>query len=262
MLNGIVRIPTDRLSENARRQLVELLAGLASHPDAIIRLAVLQRFIDMPVQDSEGLLLQTSLRSLTAASPDERRLAAQVIAANATSLDAPAIAAAVANMGSQRRALYDFASVISVQAATNAPLRRRLTQPTRAILDAIRSDPITAGIRLALTAAILGLEDFEQELKSLSDSKVAISAVVAEAIAAIKLFGQTMDRAKLPQLEARLAAAEDPHLRLLAFNALLVQAGDHNRWDAARCSRLNAYRNDPAPLVAIRAQFCFDADPA
>ena len=94
------------------------------------------------------------------------------------------------------------------------------------------------------------------------DGSFPISAVAAEAIAAIEQFGQTVNRKNLPQLEARLAAADDPHLRLLAFNALLVQARDHNRWDEARRSRLNAYRNDPAPLVAIRAQFFFDADSA
>lgn len=262
ILNGVVRIPADRLSERSRRQLIELLTGLASHPDAIIRLAVLQRFIDLPMADSEGKLMQTALTSLTAASPDERSSAARVITANATPLDAPAIAAAVVTMRVQRRPLHDFVRVVSDQAATNAPMRRRLTPMARAVLDALRTDPITAGVRLTFTAGILGVDEFEQELKVLIDANVPISAVAAEAIAAIERFGQTMNRTKLPQLEARLAAADDPHLRLLAFNALLVQAQDHNRWDESRCGRLNAYRNDPAPLVAIRAQFCFDADSA
>ena len=172
------------------------------------------------------------------------------------------VVAAVAKMRVQRRPLHDFASVVSAQAVTNAPMRHRLTPIARAVLDALRTDPITAGIRLTLTAAILGVEEFEQELKVLIDGNVPISAVAAEAIAAIEQFGQTTHRTKLPQLEARLAAADDSHLRLLAFNALLVQARDHNRWDKVRCNRLNAYRNDPAPLVAIRAQFFFDADSA
>jgi hypothetical protein len=260
ILNGVVRIPADRLSENARRHLIELLTGLASHPDAVIRMAVLQRFIDLPLPDSEGQLLQAALTSLTAASPDERVSAALAITANATALDAQVIASAVGKMRVQRRPLHDFVRVVSAQAATNAAIRRRLTPMARAVLDALRTDPITAALRLTLTAGILGVDEFEQELKALIDDNVPISAVAAEAIAAIEQFGQTTNRTKLPQLEARLAAADDSHLRLLAFNALVVQARDHNRWDEVRCRRLNGYRNDPAPLVGIRAQFFFDAD--
>ena len=262
ILNGVVRIPTDRLSENARRQLIALLTGLARHPDAVIRLVVLQRFIDLPLPDSEGQLLQASLNSLTAASPDEREAAARVITANATPLDAPAVAAAVAKMCEQRRPLHDFVRVVCTQAATNTPIRRRLTPIARAVLDVLRTDPITAGLRLTLAAGLLGVEEFELELKGLIDGNFPISAVAAEAIAAIEQFGQTTNRTKLPQLEARLAAADDSYLRLLAFHALLVQARDHHRWDEVRRSRLNAYRIDPAPLVAIRAQFFFEADSA
>lgn len=130
----------------------------------------------------------------------------------------------------------------------------------RAVLESLRMDSITTGLRLKLAASILGVEGFEQELQKLVDEKFPISAIVQEATAAIEQIGQTVNRAKLHQLEARLAAADDPHLRLLAFNALLAQTRDHNRWDEARRTRLNVYRNDPAPLVAIRAQFFFDAD--
>ncbi|HVV99529.1 MAG TPA: hypothetical protein VHB77_04275, partial [Planctomycetaceae bacterium] len=52
ILNGVVRIPADRLSDESRRRLINLLAGLASHTDAVVRLAVLQRFIDLPIPDA------------------------------------------------------------------------------------------------------------------------------------------------------------------------------------------------------------------
>ncbi len=260
ILNGVVRIPADRLSDAARRRLIELLVGLASHPDAIIRLAVLQRFIELPLPDSEGRLLQTALASLIAASSDERATAARVIAANATPADAPAIVAAVATMREQRRPLHDFIHAVAGQALMNAPTRRRLTPMARAVLEALRADPITGGLRLALSTGILGVVGFEQELQALLDGNFPISAIMPEATAAIEQIGHTTNRTKLPQLEARLAAAADPHLRLLAFHALLAQASDHNRWDETRRSRLIGYRNDPAPLVAIRAQFFFEAD--
>jgi hypothetical protein len=260
ILNGVVRIPADRLSENSRRRLVELLAGLASHSDAVIRLAVLQRFSDLPLPDGEGRLLHTALTSLTAASPDERASAARVIAAIAAPSDAPAVAAAVGTMRAQRRPLHDFVHVVTAQSVTSAPIRRRLTPLARAVLDVLRTDPITAGLRLTIAAGILGVEEFVEELKSLVDGDIPVSAVASDAITAIEQFGQTINRTKLPQLETRLAAADDPHLRLLALNTLIVQARDHDRWDEDRSSRLNAYRSDPAPLVAIRAQFFFEAD--
>jgi hypothetical protein len=57
-----------------------------------------------------------------------------------------------------------------------------------------------------------------------------------------------------------LALVSDPHLRLLAFLALLVQSRDQKSWDDARRSRLLGYRNDPASEVAICAQVFFIAD--
>jgi hypothetical protein len=57
-----------------------------------------------------------------------------------------------------------------------------------------------------------------------------------------------------------LALVSDPHLRLLAFLALLVQSRDQKSWDDARRSRLLGHRNDPASTVAICAQVFFIAD--
>jgi hypothetical protein len=262
ILNGVVRIPADRLSVNSRRRLIDLLAGLASHPDAIVRRAVLQRFIDLPLPDDEGRLMQTALTALSAASPDERASAARVIAANATPMDAARIAAAIGQLRDRRRPLHDFVRVFTAEAVANSPRRRRLGPTARAVLETLRMDPITAGLRLKLAAAILGVEGFEPELQKLIDDRFPISAIFEEASAAIEQIGQTTHRTKLHQLEARLSAADDPHLRLLAFVALTVQARDPTRWDEIRCARLNGYRNDPAPLVAIRAQFLFDADSA
>ena len=260
ILNGVVRIPADRLSEDSRRRLINLLAGLASHTDAIVRLAVLQRFIELPLPDSEGRLMQTALTALTANSLDERTLAARVIAANATAQDAASIRAAVALMRDQRRPLHDFVRVVTAEVLVNAPMRRRLALMARTVLEALRLDPVTAGLRLTLAGAILGADGFEAELQTLVDGKFLISAIVQEATAAIEHIGQTPSRTKLHHLETRLAQTDDPHLRLLAFIALLAQARDHDRWDDTRRARLSGYRKDPAPLVAIRAQFFLEVD--
>jgi hypothetical protein len=262
ILNGVVRIPADRLSDGSRRKLIDLLAGLARHPDVIIRLTVLRRFIEMPLPENEGRLIQTALASLTAASSDEREVAAKVIATNSSANDAPRIADIVGKMRDQRRPLHDFVRFVTADALADAPKRRRLEPMARLVLESLRVDPITAGLRLKFAAGILGADGFEQELQKLVDDAFPISAIIQEATAAIEQIGQTTKRSQLAEVENRLASSDDPHLRLLAFIALLTQAGDHKRWDDARRGRLAGYRNDPAPLVAIRAQYCFDADSA
>ncbi|MES2790650.1 MAG: hypothetical protein V4719_13650, partial [Planctomycetota bacterium] len=260
LLNGVVRIPADRLTNNSRRQLIDLLTGLASHPDAIIRLSVLRRFIEMPFPDKDGRLIQVALKLLTAASPDERELATQTITANSTAVDAAQIADAIGKSRDQRRPLNDFVRIFTSEALVDAPRRRRLAPLARQVIAELRTDPITAGLRLTLAAAILGADAFDQELQQLVVETFPIAAVIQDASAAIEQMGNTINRNDLRQLEDRLVSSADPHLRLLAFIALRVQAGDHQRWDDARRDRLIAFRNDSSAVVAIPAHYCFDAD--
>jgi hypothetical protein len=85
-------------------------------------------------------------------------------------------------------------------------------------------------------------------------------AIVNEAAIAIHRIAKTAERSDLEQLEYRLASSSDANLRYLALSALLAQARDHIRWNDSRRERLSSYRNDPAPAVAMRAQFFFEAD--
>jgi hypothetical protein len=262
ILNGVVRIPADRLSEGSRIKLIDLLAGLVSHPDAMVRLAVLRRFIEMPLPDAEGRLIQAALALLTAASSDERQAAAQVVAKNSTANDATRIADAVATLRSQRRFLHDFVRNVTSSVSVEAPLRRRLQPTARQVLKSLENDDLSAGLRLNLAAGILGAEGFSRELQALIDRTFPMAAVVPEATESLEQIGLSTERGELAPLENRLASSTDPHLRVLAFVALLAQAGDHLRWDDARRSRLDRYRNDASPVVAIRAAYYFGADTA
>ena len=258
ILNGVVRIPADRLSETSRRRLIDLLVGLTNHPDAMIRLAVFRRFIEMPFPDPEGRLILKALVSLSAISPDEREAAAKLVAVNASAKDANPVAETVDVLRERRRPLHDLVQVLNAYAVGNAPGRRRLQPLVRAVIGSLRQDPITAGLRLNLAAAVLGIGEFEQELGVLTASRFSLAAVVNEASIAIDMISQTTDRIELGNLERRLASSDDPALRLLAFVALIAQARDPLRWTDDRRQRLLAYRNDPAPAVAMRAQFYFD----
>jgi hypothetical protein len=259
-LSGVVRIPAERLTADSRRRLVDLLAGLASHQDAMIRLMVLSRFAQMPIPDDEGRVIQAALASIAAPSIDERAIAASVIGANATADDAPQIVAAVSRVVGQRRALLDFVIGIAAGSLSNPPRRRRLARTATLVLEELRKDPLTAGLRLRLATGVLGMAGLEQELQRLVEERFPLEAVYHEASEAIHDLGRSTERSLLPALESRLALSDDPHQRLLALTALMAEARDHQRWNDARRVRLQGYRGDPAPLVAMRAQYFFEGD--
>jgi hypothetical protein len=260
ILNGVVRIPADRLSEDSRRQLIELLSGLVSHADAVVRLRVFQRFIEMPIPDRDGRLISVAMNSLSASSRDERQAAGRVIATNATAADALRIARTVEQLKDQRRPLFDFIQSLTDDTASNPPRRRRLEATAKAILETLRDDPVTAGLRLVLASSIMGPEGLETELRQLSESRFPLSAIVTEATRAVEQVSETVQQKALSRLEEQWASSDDPHLRLLAFIALKTQASDSLRWDEARQARLKIYRADPSPIVSLRAQFYFEAD--
>jgi len=65
----------------------------------------------------------------------------------------------------------------------------------------------------------------------------------------------------LAGLETTLAATADPGLRRIALAALVAESWDANGWTDPRLTRLDAFRADPAPLVAAAARFVFPSDP-
>src|SRR5262249_5203746 len=75
LLTGVLRIPGDSLSAAARARLIELLVGLARHPEPTVRLAVLQRFAELPVPDPQRRLIDLALTLLASPLPDERAAA-------------------------------------------------------------------------------------------------------------------------------------------------------------------------------------------
>ena len=260
LLNGVVRIPADQLSASSRQRLIDLLIGLMQHDDAIIRLAVLRRFIEMPFPDEEGRMVQMSLHALSASSPDEREAAARLITVNARSRDAERIAREVSAIRERRRPLRDFVQTLINYCLENSPGRRRLSLVARAIVEGLRDDPLTGGLRINLAAVVFGIEGFENELSNLKANQLLHTVAINEASMAIERIAQTPDRSSLERLEHNLASSSDPEMRLLAFISLIAQARDHNRWNDRRRERLFAYRKDSAPAVATRAQFFFDAD--
>jgi hypothetical protein len=256
-MDGVVRIPADRLSGPSQGRLLALLAGALAHPEPSVRLQVLGRCAALPVPDPEQVLLPRLLAALASRAPDERRSAAAAVCATCKPPDAPLIARAVAGVLPDRRALVT--AVAALQGAVGAD-RRRLAPVARAVLAALSPDPLTAGLRAGLAAAGLPWDEWAGLLRGMAATGELHADTLAAAAAGVSAWADRPDRGDLEKLEASLAAERDERLRRLALAALLAQARLPGGWNGERLQRLRAFRQDPAPLVAAAAAFTLPAE--
>jgi hypothetical protein len=255
LLNGVLRLPAERLSAAARARAVELLLGLTRHPDPTVRVAVLQRFALLPVPDPEARPLARALALLASPLPDERWAAARAALAAATAADAGRVGDATAALLPQRRPLADWLAAVTGAAAAHPA---RLEAPARVVLAALRTDPLTVCWQPALAAAAEGVAGLRALVNELRATPAALHADAIRALdAALEGCAQRPDRAALAEVEAELAADADERLRRLAVTALRAAAQDGQGWTPARRERLERYRADAAPLVAGAAAFTF-----
>ena len=227
ILDGVIRIPADRLSASSRRRLIALLIRLSKHENAVIRLAVFRRFALMPFPDDEGQVVAMAFPALVAPSPDERQAAAKSIAVNAQSRDAISVAQEIIAIRDRRRPLHDFLQLLIDYCEENAPGRRRLAPLAQALINGLRDDSATGGLRINLAATALGIGGFERELTDFQANQLLDVAILNEAAIAIDRIAKTAERSGLEQLEFRLSSSSDAKLRYLALSALMAQARDH-----------------------------------
>ena len=192
ILDGVIRIPADRLSASSRRRLIARLIRLSKHENAVIRLAVFRRFALMPFPDDEGQVVAMAFPALVAPSLDEREAAAKLIAVNAQSRDAISVAQEIIAIRDRRRPLHDFFQLLINYCEENAAGRRRLATLAEALINGLRDDPATGGLRINLAAAALGISGFERELTDFHANQLLNVAIVNEAAIAIDRIAQTL----------------------------------------------------------------------
>ena len=257
LMNSVVRIPADRLSDAPRRRLLIVLLCLLDHPEPMVRLQVLQRLVSLPIADPQQMLLPALVRKLSSLLPDERQAVALAIFHTCTARDAGLFAEAFAGLLPQRHALV---SAVQVLRATVGGDRRRLVPVARAVLTALARDPLTAGLRAGLAIEALPWQELAAMFERLASAGELHADVLAACIMALGSWAGRTDNADLARLEADLSGRSDERLRRLALAALVVQAALPEGWSEARLGRLRAYREDPSPLVAAAAQFTLPAE--
>jgi hypothetical protein len=246
------RIPAERLSPRAQRRLVALLVTLLAHPEARVRLAVLQRCATLPVTDAEQALMPPLLTALGSALPDESAAAARALFATYTGEGARRVGRALAGILPDRRALQTVVQTLQGE----LPWRRSLFLPAvEAVLETLAADPLTVSLRVPLAVNGLSWTASVRFLTDLAETDALHPEALMAAVHAMTDAGSRPDAADLASVETEFAASADPRLRRLALAALVAQANGPCGWDDARLARLRAYRADPAPLVAAAAQF-------
>jgi hypothetical protein len=253
LMNAVVRIPADRLSETARIRLTTLLVELLRHPSVEVRLEVLRRCGDEPPEDPKHILLPALLAASASRLPEERAIAAEAVMEVCVGSDAERVARAVAEQTINRRTQKALIDALTDALADD---RRRLGPVARAVVAKVAGDPVAAALRLSLATAALSGAQLQSLLKELDRSGWRPDVLM---VAATSLEGQThLNRPALQRLERELSSSVSPALRRLALAALVAQ-GRHG-WDETRLDRLRAFRADTHALVSAAAQLTLPAE--
>ena len=284
LARSVMRLPDDGLSPAGQRRLVALLARLLEHPDPVVRLDVAWRCAALPVADPDRVLLARLLTLLRSPLRDERDAAAGAVVAMAVERDAARIGATVAALLPDRRAILTFMDKLTVAAGGErarpshgrralAPITRpvvaasggrsRLLPVVHVVLDALATDRLTSSLQIRLAARALPWDEVGALLLRLAAAgdlhSDALSAACQEFTAARATLRRD-EASDLAALDERFGVSPDRYVRRLGLAALVGLARSARGWDADRLARLNAYRGDPAALVAAAAQFTLPAE--
>ncbi|MDP9353653.1 MAG: hypothetical protein M3P51_19210, partial [Chloroflexota bacterium] len=263
---GVIRIPADRLSSEARRRLARLMATLLQHPEPQVRFETLGRLQTLPIYDTDRVLLPRIIGLLGSRLPDEVSAAARALFDTyTTEREAGLLGGAVGGISGNRRALNTVVAALQAQLARD---RGRLLPATWSVLGALEHDAITSGLRVELAVHALPWEELVEMLTRLAASgELHAEALMAgvETINHVTGRGRfypfaRSDTPEIGALESALARSGDERLRRVALAALVALSKPPRGWDEGRLEQLRAYRADPSTLVASAAQFTLPAE--
>ncbi len=254
--DGVIRIPADRLSAASQRKLVSLLRTLIAHPDPEVRLETIRRCVWLPVADADKQLLQPLLDAIKSDLPDQTAAAARAFLATYSGTDTVIMGQTFQDLLPNRRALHQAIQAFLERAQFG---RQLLEASARAVLEALKADPLTLHLqtRLALSclpwpeaaAFMIGQTINPDSYHTALTTLGTISQTRSHPALGLELWEQTWGN------------QENELLRRLALEALIQSAsnqyGNGSAWTPAQLERLEAYRADPSGLVAAAAQFTF-----
>lgn len=245
------RTPGDRLSDQGQAKLISLLITLLNRPEPTLRLTILKRCTQLPVRDTEQILLSQLLKSLNSSNLDEIAAAAQAIFT--TYQDANAITATIEQIIPQRQSLNIALTSLNNRLSFAA---RELLPIVRGIISVLARDSVTIVWQIQLAVRCFPWSELAQFLTELDQQPGLNCDALTTAVNSILACGNRTDFPQIDLFETALAESQSEQLRRVALAALIVQTQSLG-WNQARLEKLQDYRQDPSLLVAAAAQFVF-----
>ncbi len=252
------RTPGDKLSAKAQTKLISLLITLLNRPEPTLRIAILQRCYQLPIKDTERVLLPQLLTAMNSSYTDE--VAAAANAVFATYRNAELIAETIKQIIPNRRNL-SFA-LGSLENRLHWYGRKEFLPIVRVILSVLAIDPLTASKRIKLAVESLPWKELAQffiDLNNRGELHADALFIATHTLNSISRHRQR-DIKEIIDLETTLATSEDEKLRRIALAALIAQTNSRLGWNQERVDKLLNYRQDTSALVAAAAQFTFPPD--
>ncbi len=250
---AVGRIPVDRLSPLAQRQLLELISTLLVHSDPLVRLDVLNRCYQLPVNDPDCIILPKLIQSIDSPLPDECLAATKALFTTYGGKSALVIGDAIKSSIGNRRALQ---TLVEVLIETLRWRRSQLLPTARAVIAAMEIDPLTKCLQVQLAMVALPFLELAIFLQELVISGQMNPEILWVGVSIVRRVTERDDVCELAQLERILSTSGDDRLRRIAL-AILIDRSQSDGWNDERTAKLANFCNDSSPLVAEKAQFTF-----
>ncbi|WP_437783310.1 hypothetical protein [Sorangium sp. So ce1097] len=241
-------IPLGRLSTEAERRVVDLLAAILGRAEPEARLDLLRRAAHLPLRDEARSLFLRLIEHMAAPAPEEAAEALSAALARMQHGEVAIVVQRLAELSPRRRHLVAFLPALSARLGPYAA--KHHVAVGQGLLAALERDALAVPQYLGLAARLLGWRELAQALADLGRRDLLHHDAMVAAMSAVHACVHPS------HLEEALRESDDPRLRRLALEALVQAASPKTGWTAARRALLvERYRNDPSPAVAGPAGF-------
>ena len=257
--DGVLRIPTERLSPTSQEKLLTVLAALVAHPDPDVRLETLRHLISLPVTDTQKHLVQPLLNALNSKFPEQISTASQAFFATYSGSDNTLIEKAFQNLIPDRKALnLATRAFLSSQVYSLVKLQGQANSGAQAILAALETDQYTLHLQTEIVFLRLPWQEITEFMISIAHRSQLNPDVYHTAREVLQVAAQRRSNPLLGMQTLERAWRKHPSetLRRLALEALILSC-THTTWNPETLEQLQKYRTDPSSMVSAAAQFTF-----
>jgi hypothetical protein len=132
--------------------------------------------------------------------------------------------------------------------------QQQILPTARAVLEVMQQDSLTTSLQVDIAIYALPWGELATFFQQIALSERMHHEVLFRAIQGLEKTTTRSDINELRRLEEILAPSDDEKLRRISLAALIAQSNVQG-WNDELKQRLYAFRNDPSPMVAEKAQF-------